>query len=197
MTSSFYLFIAPTNNEFAELYKSAADAYNRTPMDQRNAGFDLYSDLTDTERVSEHCVLVNQGCRAVVMDGNKTIRAYWLVPRSSICKTAWRVANSLGLIDATYRGVLKAALTDIGSEPATIAPHQRLMQLATPDLLPWESVIIVDELPTPQTLRGEGGFGSTGVGSVRLVVTEPRCCDGSACSEFCNGSVDCSGGKSV
>ena len=44
------LFIAPTNNAFAELYRSAADVWNRTPVDERNSGFDLFCDDSDKSR---------------------------------------------------------------------------------------------------------------------------------------------------
>jgi dUTPase len=39
---------------------------------------------------------------------------------------------------------------------------QRLCQLTAGDLLPWAEIIVVDELPGAATVRGEGGFGSTG-----------------------------------
>ena len=41
----------------------------------------------------------------------------------------------------------------------------RVVQLATPDLLPFDDIKIVDEIPGGATLRGEGGFGSTGLGT--------------------------------
>jgi dUTP pyrophosphatase len=157
------LFLCPTSNEFAELYRSAADAYNRTPLAERNSGFDLFCDVTDTTNLQRHTYLVGQGCRAVALGQDGTHRAYWLAPRSSISKTEWRLANSLGLIDATYRGVLKAALWSVDSCAPTYALNgQRICQLASGDLMPWSEVVVVDELPGPSTTRGEGGFGSTG-----------------------------------
>jgi dUTPase len=38
----------------------------------------------------------------------------------------------------------------------------RLVQIVRADLCPWDSVMVVKELPGPGTLRSEGGFGSTG-----------------------------------
>lgn len=163
---SLRLFIAPTSEEFAVLYRTAADAYNCTPMEERDSGFDLHCNATDVQNTnSTHSLLVSQGCRAVAQDEEGRFRAYWLAPRSSICKTPWRLANSMGLIDATYRGVIKAAFytTDVSHYHTIHNTHQqRLCQLAAPDLLPWKEVIVVDELPGPVTARGEGGFGSTG-----------------------------------
>ncbi len=160
---SLTLYVKPTNFAHAELYKTAAADYNRTPYGERNSGFDLYMDTTDCTHVG-HGWIVGQGCHAVAVkdDGN---RAFWLAPRSSIVKTQWRLANSLGLIDATYRGVIKAGLSSIiamNECPGIADDKQRYVQLATPSLEPWSSVVIVDELPGVETVRGAGGFGSTG-----------------------------------
>ena len=156
------LFIIPTSNAFAELYRSAADAYNTTPMKERNSGFDLFCDASAVAQLTPNTILVDQGCKAIAVDAEGSHRAYWLAPRSSISKTHWSLANSLGLIDATYRGVLKAALRGPSQDKPDM--HQRLVQAAAADLCPWSEVIIVDELPAALaiTSRGAGGFGSTG-----------------------------------
>jgi dUTPase len=155
------LFIEPISMEFADLYRKAADAYNSTPPTERNSGFDLHCDVADVNnKYSSYAALIGQGCRALAVDKDGAPRAYWLTPRSSISKTPLQLANSLGLIDSTYRGILKAAF--IGTDEYDITPHERLVQLATPDLRPWLEVVVVDALPGPDTVRGAGGFGSTG-----------------------------------
>lgn len=158
------LFIAPTS-DFEEVYRTAADVWNRTPPSQRNSGFDLYCDRSDMTAYQYTCI-VGQGCRAVAIDETGQNRAFWLAPRSSISKTEWRLANSLGLIDATYRGTVKAALTSMTRVPErTLAETEdrvRYVQLVAADLVPWSEVIVVAELPCEATERGEGGFGSTG-----------------------------------
>ena len=159
------LFIEPVSMEFAAVYKTAADAYNRTPPSERNSGFDLHCDLADVNnKYSSYSSLIGQGCRAVAVDKEGVPRAFWLTPRSSISKTPLRLANSLGLIDGTYRGILKAAF--VGIDDYKITPHERLVQLAAGDLRPWLEVVVVDVLPGPETLRGAGGFGSTGKATV-------------------------------
>lgn len=164
MTSPLRLFIAPTSPEFDALYRAAAEAYNRTPYAERNSGFDVFSDFRHPvvhEGTGTH--FVQQGCRALAVTEDGVPRAYWLAPRSSISKSAWRLANSMGLIDATYRGVITAALDPrVAPPPNDEENHKRLCQLAAPDLLPWAEIIVVDELLGPTTVRGEGGFGSTG-----------------------------------
>ncbi len=68
-------------------------------------------------------------------------------------------ANKVGVIDADYRGELMVALHNHGAVDQTIAHGERIAQLMlvpylTADYTP------VDELS--DTVRGEGGFGSTG-----------------------------------
>jgi dUTPase len=55
-----------------------------------------------------------------------------------------------------------------------IAPHERLVQLAAGDLRPWLEVVIVDALPGPETLRGAGGFGSTGLSVIAAATVESK-----------------------
>ncbi len=70
------------------------------------------------------------------------------------------MANAPGLIDAGYRGELVVLLVNLGHEPLTVAPGDRVAQLV---LVPVAtgSVVEVDELPASDG-RGDGGFGSTG-----------------------------------
>jgi dUTP pyrophosphatase len=89
-----------------------------------------------------------------------------LLPRSSISSTPFRLANSIGLIDAGYRGELKAK-ADIMYvvENYQIKEKTRLFQLCQHSCLPWEKIVLVhslDELPKAPDNRGSGGFGSTG-----------------------------------
>lgn len=86
--------------------------------------------------------------------------ALWLLPRSSLVKTPLRLANSVGLIDASYRGTLKAFVDNRNNdEPFSVKKGERLFQLASPSLAPL-TVKVVNTLPS--TKRGENGFGSTG-----------------------------------
>ncbi len=161
MSPTRFLYIQP-EPEFREMYANAAEAYNRTSYYQRNSGFDLFCNPADADTdYSPYAVLVGQGCRAVATDLSHNL-AFWLAPRSSISRTPFRLANSLGLIDATYRGTIKAAFHRSQNNDPLPEHGQRLCQLAAGDLIPWSRVIIVDVLPGPETVRGEGGFGSTG-----------------------------------
>ena len=69
------------------------------------------------------------------------------------------MSNSVGVIDAGYRGTLKVALDNVGGEDYTIKRGARLFQVCKGDLGEFE-VEIVEGIG--DTERGEGGFGSTG-----------------------------------
>ena len=85
---------------------------------------------------------------------------FYLLPRSSISKTPLRLSNSIGLIDAGYRGEIMAPVDNISEEDYCIEPGDRLFQLVNADLEPFKIVREVENLD--ETERGEGGFGSTG-----------------------------------
>ena len=68
-------------------------------------------------------------------------------------------ANAVGVIDADYRGEILVGLTNHSAEPYIIVPDDRIAQLVIVPVLtpPIEEVENLSE-----TVRGEGGFGSTG-----------------------------------
>jgi dUTP pyrophosphatase len=85
--------------------------------------------------------------------------SYYLYPRSSIIKTPLRLANSVGIIDAGYRGNIIACVDNIKNYEFKIEKGSRLFQICGPALEPIE-IRVVNELSNSQ--RGSGGFGSTG-----------------------------------
>lgn len=93
-------------------------------------------------------------CRPVEMP-----TGYLLVPRSSIIKTTLRMANSIGVIDAAYRGEVKIPVDNYSDEVCVLKKGRRIAQLFAPTMEPI-TIEVVDELT--DTSRGEGGFGSTG-----------------------------------
>lgn len=94
-------------------------------------------------------------CEALV-DGKNV--SYYLYPRSSISKTPLRMANSVGIIDAGYRGPLIAAVENTSNEVYEVHRGERLFQICSPTLEPI-TFELVNRLS--DTTRGEGGFGST------------------------------------
>lgn len=81
-------------------------------------------------------------------------------PRSGLAaRHGITVLNAPGTIDADYRGELQVLLVNLGSEEVTITRGMRIAQLviATVARAELHEVEFLDE-----TLRGSGGFGSTG-----------------------------------
>ena len=85
--------------------------------------------------------------------------AGFIFPRSSASKTSQIQANCVGVIDSGYRGEIKVRLKEFGNPRKLYQVGDRIAQII---ILPVPNVIFeeVDELNT--TVRGEGGFGSTG-----------------------------------
>ena len=126
-----------------------------------NAGFDLF---TAEEFSGPGPALVSLGVRAMMTRlGDDEPVHYWLAPRSSIYKTGYIMANSLGVIDRSYRGVLKAPVVRVAGEGAAagiLKRGDRHFQILAPDMGHIAVIVRCSELPV--TARGEGGFGSTG-----------------------------------
>jgi dUTP pyrophosphatase len=121
-----------------------------------DAGADLVS--TEALRLAPgQRALVGTGVRIALPDGY----AAFVVPRSGLAtKHGITIVNSPGTVDAGYRGELKVTLLNTDADEAyDIAVGDRIAQLI---VMPVSraNFIPVDELP--DSVRGAGGFGSTG-----------------------------------
>jgi len=82
-------------------------------------------------------------------------------PRSGLAvKKGVTVLNSPGTIDPDYRGEVKVILVNLGAEPVSINPGERIAQLvfAPAVRIRWAEAEELDA-----STRGAGGFGHTGV----------------------------------
>ena len=139
--------------------KDLLDNMMLTTRHKGDAGVDLYC-AKDVIIPAHNQAVLEFGVRCRMLDENtQEYISYLLVPRSSISKTPLRMSNSVGIIDAGYRGTIMAYVDNIGSTPYVVKKGDRLFQIVHPTLVPL-TVGIVDTLDT--TSRGEGGFGSTG-----------------------------------
>lgn len=124
-----------------------------------DAGYDLKASLPDGS------IQILPGQRAIVSNGvflglpvgyEAQIR-----PRSGLAaKSGVTIVNAPGTVDSGYRGELKTILLNTGGEPFTINDGDRIAQMVI-NRLPTVGLDIVDTLD--DTIRGEGGFGSSGV----------------------------------
>ena len=81
-------------------------------------------------------------------------------PRSGLAaKNNISVLNTPGTIDSDYRGELKVILYNHGSEEFIINNEDRIAQMV---LVPIIKATFEEVEDLPETIRGEGGFGSTG-----------------------------------
>lgn len=100
-------------------------------------------------------VKVDTGVRAAIPVGFCGI----LIPRSGLGTRGLVLANTVGLIDSTYRGPIVAALKNTSNDEIKIEAGERIVQLVVMPHLT-VSFNVVDSLP--ETERGEGGFGHSG-----------------------------------
>ena len=133
-----------------------------------NAGYDLK--IVSQLNPATVATLVPLGVKARMLRTTKSDLGtivedshFTLEPRSSIYKTCFMMANSRGIIDMSYRGQLMAPVITVGStQPFNpVEVGTRLFQVLAPGLGYISEVAYVDTLP--ETTRGAGGFGSTGL----------------------------------
>lgn len=87
-------------------------------------------------------------------------------PRSGLALT-WGVTvlNAPGTIDADYRGEVSVILINHGSEPFEVTRGQRIAQMV---VAPVARAVLLETDQLADSVRGAGGFGSTGSGSVQF-----------------------------
>ena len=170
------MYVPPTDPELMRLYQKAADKQNSL-MDNGqvaesckhyDAGFDLFTPQEGPYLYN--CVQVNHQVRCAMRfyspecpEGLNV--GYYLYCRSSTAtKTSLRLANSVGIIDAGYRGEIIAVFDDVGYEKGGhITQYQRLVQLCPPNLTyPFRVTLVDSQKELGETARGNNGFGSTG-----------------------------------
>ncbi len=122
-----------------------------------SAGADLYAVL-DGELIIQpnETKLVRTGLAMEIPEGFAGL----IYARSGLAtKRGLAPANKVGVVDADYRGEIMVALHNHSSMPQTVAVGERIAQLVVAPFLKAEFEE-ADELSS--TVRGEGGFGSTG-----------------------------------
>ena len=122
-----------------------------------SAGADLYN-LKDTRvEVEPHkTVLIKTGIAAEIPEGYCGL----VFARSGLAtKRGLAPANKVGVIDADYRGEIMVALHNHSDEVAVVEGGERVAQLA---IVPFLKAEFTESEELSETVRGEGGFGSTG-----------------------------------
>jgi len=122
-----------------------------------SSGLDLEAYIEkDLRLLSGERKLVPTGV-SVAMPNNFEIQ---IRPRSGLAyKNGISVVNTPGTIDSDYRGEIKVLLINLGTEAVTIKKFQRIAQMV---ICPIIKANLKEVQELPETIRGAGGFGSTG-----------------------------------
>jgi dUTP pyrophosphatase len=166
----FTLYIKTEDSNLQSLYSNKSESH------KGDSGIDLYTP-EEVIFLPGETKLINLQIKCQMIDNiTENDVSYYLYPRSSISKTPLRLANSVGIIDAGYRGNIMVALTyipttnhfmeingnghlDLDDNKFVLAAGTRIVQICSGDLTP-VNYKLKNELT--HTDRGENGFGSTG-----------------------------------
>jgi dUTP pyrophosphatase len=121
-----------------------------------DAGMDLT--ITDTTNIGEAFTgffEFRTGIAVEIPEGYVGL----VFPRSSISKTPFVLANSVGVIDSGYRGEVIVMLTNLTHDPIRFERGKKIAQLI---IQPHATVTLEQAAELSETERGENAFGSTG-----------------------------------
>lgn len=136
-----------------KIKKLHPDAKVPENMTSGAAGMDLTAVSKEFDEMT-NTVVFSTGLAIEVPRGHVGL----LFPRSSIYKTGFSLANSVGVIDSDYRGEVKAIFYPDHRPHKNYEVGERVVQLVIMQI-PSVNIQVVDELSN--TARGQGGFGST------------------------------------
>lgn len=121
------------------------------------AGYDLFADIQENIEIQPHeTKMIGTGLAMEIPEG------YFggVFARSGLsAKEGLRPANCVGVVDADYRGQVCVALHNDGEVVRTVTPGQKIAQMV---VVPFLSVEFDEVNELSETVRGVGGFGSTG-----------------------------------
>lgn len=120
-----------------------------------SAGADLYA-ASECEINAGETVMVHTQIAMEIPDGY----AGFVFARSGLAtKRGLAPANKVGVIDSDYRGEIMVSIYNQSGEKQIIAKGERIAQLV---IMPYIAADFVETDALSETVRGEGGFGSTG-----------------------------------
>lgn len=122
-----------------------------------SAGADLYSAMQEDVIIApETTKFIKTGIAIEIPEGLVGL----IYARSGMaCKKGLAPANKVGVIDSDYRGEIMVALYNHSDSAVTVAKGDRIAQLV---LTPYIKADFEETDELDDTVRGDGGFGSTG-----------------------------------
>lgn len=122
-----------------------------------SAGADIYALLDEAVTIAPNeTVMIKTGLQMEIPENYVGL----IYPRSGISvKRGLAPANKVGVIDSDYRGEVMVALHNHSTENQTVEPFERIAQLV---IAPYIQASFEEVSSLEESVRGEGGFGSTG-----------------------------------
>lgn len=121
------------------------------------AGSDLYANISEPLTIEAHQTRLVPTGLSIELPINTVGLIY---ARSGLAsKVGLAPANKVGVIDCDYRGEVMVALHNHTNETKTINSNERIAQLV---VMPYFEVSYVESDSLSETVRSEGGFGSSG-----------------------------------
>ncbi len=165
INNSIYNFLNSNDNDnenrpVLKIYKADTDAVVPSKNNYSDAGLDL-TIIREHKVLNTDTVLYDTGIKLEIPNG------YYveIVPRSSISRSGYALANSIGIIDQGYTGNLYVALRKVNNDCENLVlPYKCCQIIMKKQIYP---KIIIEDLTEERkdnilsTSRGSGGFGST------------------------------------
>ncbi len=122
-----------------------------------SAGADLYACIENDITIEPNkTVLVKTGLSMELSEGYVAL----IYARSGLAtKKGLAPANKVGVVDCDYRGEIMVALHNHSTEPQTVSKNERIAQMV---ITPYITAEFEEATELSDTVRGVGGFGSTG-----------------------------------
>ena len=123
-----------------------------------SAGMDLYACIDNEITIAPNQLKIIPTGIAIALPSSDV--AAFLYARSGLgVKHGICLSNGVGVVDSDYRGEICVGLCNVSSEPYTISKNERIAQMV---IAPVVMAEFTEAEELDETLRGEGGFGSTG-----------------------------------
>jgi dUTP pyrophosphatase len=143
-----------TNKQFT-YYKTIKNAVSPFKARITDSGFDLHI----IQKISQKGNLYMYDTGIIVQP---TPGIYFdMVPRSSIIKKGFILANSVGIIDQSFIGSIKVALIKIDPDAEELELPLKLVQIIPRQVIQMNAIEVIDKNEIISTTRGDGEYGST------------------------------------
>lgn len=143
------------NNPNIKVFKTDENAVIPKKAFEEDAGYDL-TIIKKIKDFNSKTAIYDTGIKIEIDEGYYTE----IIPRSSISKSGYILANNVGIIDNHYRGNLMIALTKVVDDAPELELPFKCCQLIVRNQV-FTNLIEINEDNFSLTKRNEGGFGST------------------------------------